>query len=423
MSWNLLRGKLNRDMVWSMGGLAIFAVAGFCLNALIGRFYGAAALGLFNLVLALYLILAQVCVGGMYFSVLRYASEYAEDKEALGEILVNALVVALGVSLVICGGVFVLRHSIGGFFASPDLALGLLCILPGLVVFALNKIYAALVNSMRHMRFLALVTALRGGLIVSFAYAFYRADLAASLLPLALSGAEVVLFLLFTAFVFGPAGVPISRFGRAWLDRHLRFGWRVFLSGFLIDVNPRIDLLMLAYFSGDRAVGIYSMAAMIAEGLYQLPVVVQLNINPIIARLGVVGQLSELRRMVWRANVLLVPAMLVVISILALGYEELILFLTDDFAFVEGQLSCGILGLGIALSSGYIAFSMLLSQCGYPGRYTAFLGLHVCTNIALNALLIPLLGMEGAAVASSVALLLSILYLKLFTWRTLKVWV
>ena len=74
-------------------------MAGFCLNALIGRFYGAAALGLFNLVLALYLILAQVCVGGMYFSVLRYASEYAEDKEALGEILVNALVVALGVSL------------------------------------------------------------------------------------------------------------------------------------------------------------------------------------------------------------------------------------------------------------------------------------------------------------------------------------
>ena len=423
MSERLFGGKLNSDMVWSMGGLAIFAAAGFCLNALVGRFYGAAALGLFNQVLALYLVLAQVCVGGMYFSVLRYASEYADDKEALGDILVSALAVALGVSLLTCAGVFVSRRSIGDLFNSPDLAVGLLCILPGLVVFAFNKIYAALVNAMRHMRFLALVNALRGGLIVSFAYAFYRADLAAPLLPLVLSGAEGVLFLLFTAFVFGRAGVPISRCGRAWLDRHLRFGWRAFLSGFLLDVNPRIDLLMLAYFSGDRAVGIYSMAAMIAEGLYQLPVVVQLNINPTISRLGAAGRLSELRGMVWRTNVLLVPGMLVVISVLALGYGELMLLLTGDSAFVEGQFSCGVLGLGIALSSGYIAFSMLLSQCGYPGRYTAFLGLHVCTNIALNALLIPLLGIEGAAVASSAALLLSILYLKLFTWRTLKVWV
>ena len=423
MSEHLLRGKLNRDMVWSMGGLAVFAVAGFCLNTLIGRFYGAAALGLFNQVLALYLILAQVCVGGMYFSVLRYASEYAEDREALGDIVLSALVVALAVSVVTCGGVFALRHSIGELFGSPDMAIGLLCILPGLVVFACNKIYAALVNAMRHMRFLALINALRGGLIVSFAYAFYRADLAAPLLPLVLTGAEGVLFLLFTAFVFGRAGVPLSRIGRAWLDRHMRFGWRAFLSGFLLDVNPRIDLLMLAYFSGDKAVGIYSMAAMIAEGLYQLPVVVQLNINPLIARLGAAGQLSELRRMVWRTNVLLVPAMLAVISILTLGYGELMLFLTDDPTFVEGQFSCGILGLGIALSSGYIAYSMLLSQCGYPGSYTAFLGLHVSTNIALNALLIPLFGMEGAAVASSAALLLSILYLKLFAWRTLKVWV
>ena len=421
MNEGRLRGKLNSDLVWSIAGLALFAVAGFGLNSLIGRYYGAAILGYFNLVLALYLILAQVCVGGMYFSVLRFASECAEDAETLGQILVSALAVAMAASLATCGALFVLRHPISAFFDSPDMALGLLCILPGLVAFACNKVFAALVNGMRHMRFLALTNAARGGLIVAAAWAIYRAGLTPALLPLALTAAELGVLALFAVFAYGRAGVPFSRLSRVWLERQLRFARGAFLSGFLLDINPRVDLLMLGYFMGDRAVGIYSMAAMIAEGVYQLPVVVQLNVNPLIARFAKAGAWGQLQQLARRTHLLLVPAMVCVTAALVLVYGQLMSLLTDDPVFVSGQTSCAILVSAIALASGYIAFSMALSQCGYPGCYTVFLGFQIGTNIALNTALIPSYGIEGAAVASGAATLLSALYLRLMVRRTLGV--
>ena len=52
----------------------------------------------------------------------------------------------------------------------------------------------------------------------------------------------------------------------------------------LIELNTRVDIIMIGIFMSDEKVGIYSFAALFAEGFYQLLIVLQNILNPIMAR-------------------------------------------------------------------------------------------------------------------------------------------
>ena len=51
----------------------------------------------------------------------------------------------------------------------------------------------------------------------------------------------------------------------------------------LIELNTKVDILMIGFFMGDYNVGIYSFAALFGEGFYQLLIVLQNVLNPFIA--------------------------------------------------------------------------------------------------------------------------------------------
>ena len=70
-----------------------------------------------------------------------------------------------------------------------------------------------------------------------------------------------------------------------WSKIHLNYGIRCILSGVFIELNSRVDILMLGFFLSDYEVGIYSFSALFAEGFFQVLIVLQNNYNPILSRL------------------------------------------------------------------------------------------------------------------------------------------
>jgi O-antigen/teichoic acid export membrane protein len=56
---------------------------------------------------------------------------------------------------------------------------------------------------------------------------------------------------------------------------------------------------------------------------------------------------------------------------------------------------------GIVLASGYRPFIGMLMQGGRPGTYTVLIAGSVIGNVILNACLIPVLGIYGAATATA----------------------
>ena len=63
------------------------------------------------------------------------------------------------------------------------------------------------------------------------------------------------------------------------------------------------------------------------------------------------------------------------------------------------------------LASPWLAFNQVLLMASRPGWHTIFVLLVVGLNFAGNILLIPHMGMEGAATATAVTLVLSMILL------------
>ena len=78
-----------------------------------------------------------------------------------------------------------------------------------------------------------------------------------------------------------------------------------------------------------------------------------------------------------------------------------------------------ILAVGLATYAAFVPLDFVLLQAGLPGRQSLLMALNVAINVSLNLLLVPPLGIQGAALATACAWLLSGVTLNLASWRWL----
>ena len=193
------------------------------------------------------------------------------------------------------------------------------------------------------------------------------------------------------------------------------FGSKAVIGNALADINTRVDVLILGIFTTDKIVGIYSFAAMLWDGFNQLAIVVRTNVNPIITRYRFYKKPHEFKEVINKGKKLAYK-FLIPIGIVAILFYPLILFgfrFKAEFAeLFHGWAVFAILISGSMISAGYLPFQMILNQIGHPGHQTLFLFFFFITNVILNIIMIPILGMYGAAVATALSFISQIFYLK-----------
>jgi len=399
-----LRQKFNVDVLWNVASLAVLGVAGVVINGVIAVSQGAAALGIFNQVFAAYIMLSQIAVGGIHFSVLKEVSHHQDDRQRCADITISALVLGTGIAVVVCAIAYLLRHWVGSLLDSPGVAEGLALAVPGLLFFSLNKILLNVLNGLSFMRAFAVFQALRYLFILAAVWAIVWAGWPAERLALSLTVSEVLLLLLLLAYL-SLAVFPLKLSSRVqrWFGAHLSYGFRGFFSGLLTEMNTRVDVLLLGYFCDDAAVGVYSFAAILAEGFAQLPLVVRRNMDPIIGRYFAEHDRKRMEEIAHRVKKVTYLAMgLVAVAAVGLYPVGLKMILAEP-AFASSSVVFAILMAGIAVNSGYRPFLGIMLQGGRPGAHTFFVSAIVLSNAILNILLIPLLGVYGSAVATATA--------------------
>jgi O-antigen/teichoic acid export membrane protein len=215
--------------------------------------------------------------------------------------------------------------------------------------------------------------------------------------------------------LFGLAGD--GRF-RPWLGRHLRFGSKALVNGFLAESYVRVDILMLGMFASDSVVGIYSFAALFIEGLYQIPVVIRTLANPVLVELLIVGNRPAVARFARRTAALSLGAFAAAAGSVILIYPHLAPFFPPPLVADSWSLLL-ILAAGLLLYSAFVPLDQALLQGGLPGRQSLLMTCNVLANVLLNLALIPALGAVGAAVATALAYAISALTVNLAAWRWL----
>ena len=296
----------------------------------------------------------------------------------------------------------------------------MLWVAPGLFCFAVNKILLGVVNGLRRMRAFAIYTSLRYILIGVGLLLAYAADLDGEQLPVIWTFAEGVLLLVLVVELVATVSLRACAGWRAEAARHLDFGTRGVGATLASEINSKLDVWMLGNYVGNAQVGIYSLAAAIYEGVAQLAVVVQNNLNPVIAqRLGE-HDAAAVEDLVRRTRRWFVPAVVGACVVGAALYPIVIPLLTGDDTFAEGSRSFAIMMAGIALSSPYLPFIQILLMAAKPGWYTAYVLATALINLVACVVLIPPLGLEGAAIATSISLVASALLLRWFARRKVQ---
>jgi O-antigen/teichoic acid export membrane protein len=410
-------GKFRRDVAWNFASLAVLGVSGIALQALIGRHYGAATLGVFNQVLAAYILFSQAAAGGINLSALRAIAEDASDRARISSIVAGATLPVLALAAVFSLAFYLSRGLAADVLESPDVALGIAAATPGLFFFALNKLLLGVVNGVQRMRAYAVYQAARYLLILAgLGIAFLR-SVPGPRLAFVFSFAEILLFLALVVEVAFLVSWPRTRDWVAWSWRHLAYGMKSAVSGMLLELNSRIDVLMIGYFLSDALVGIYSFASMLAEGLFQLLVVLQTNYNPLLARGLAERALERLAQTVRRGRNWTYAGMAGVGVVAVAVYPIAVRLLAGEGEFAESRIPFALLMGGIVAISGYYPFHQTLLMADLPAWHTLLMSGTVGCNVLFNALLIPRLGIAGAALATGLALAASVVLLKLLVRR------
>lgn len=177
--------------------------------------------------------------------------------------------------------------------------------------------------------------------------------------------------------------------------------WPLILSGVAIMVYLRIDQVMLGELADDKAVGLYSAVVKLSEGWYFIPAVIASSVFPSILSVKKRGedqyhlQLSKLFKLV-----VVISYLVSILTSLSSG-TLILLLLGGEYTNAEMVLSIHVWSL-IFVSVGMIRdlwmtaenLIMILFQ-------TKVLG--AILNIVMNFFLIPIYGIEGAAIATLVS--------------------
>jgi len=191
-----------------------------------------------------------------------------------------------------------------------------------------------------------------------------------------------------------------------WKGFDLRFiiksyslGWRVFLSGLFITLLIRFDVIIIRHYKGFADLGIYSVAANIVDML-------QLAANLVGSLLLVkLSDISDTKKQ-WELLQKIFFFFFILLGCANLGFvivgKPLLTFMYGrDFTNVY-YVYLWLIPASFGLSFGSL-FNTYLWSKGFPWMSVLLPLLALILNIGLNFALIPIMGIYGAALATSIS--------------------
>ncbi len=393
-----------------IAGQAGFSFAGFLFgqtvrfgyNLVVARLLGVDALGTYALAIAVIQIAEVVAVAGLDSGLLRFVSLYSGDtlrqKAVIGSALKTSIALSLFVALLLLLFSAPIASQLNG---SRLLQLTLCCYAAAIPFNVATLLFGHAMQSFRQLKPKIIATQVLSPLfllLLTILFRYTAGQDSALFLPFALAGAGAFFWIrsqLFTISGVLPSDILYARPDKAMLAYALPF----MAVSLLSMMSHWLDVMMLGMLTDTATVGLYHPAARTA-GLIRSVLLAFTGIAaPMIAELHTGRQnaeIGQIYKMVtrWIVTVVLPPAILfmvlpeLVLSVFGARFADggavaLLLLTAASFLQATFGLSATVLAM-----TGHARLSLL--------NALAALGLQV----VLNLLLIPRMGLNGAALAT-----------------------
>lgn len=205
----------------------------------------------------------------------------------------------------------------------------------------------------------------------------------------------------------------ISRPSLVYLSHCFKLGKRAAISSWLGFLHTRADQYLVNWICGPVALVFYGIAVSLCELLTRIPGMMGQVIFPIVAAE------NEARSAVRKTLRYSVGVMIFVglISVPMLAFSDRIITMLYGENFASSVPAFRILLPAAVFMSGVRIIDNHLSGIGYPMIKVIALIISIAVNIAANLMLLPHIGIMGAALASSISYLVWLYIIFAHLWR------
>jgi O-antigen/teichoic acid export membrane protein len=174
------------------------------------------------------------------------------------------------------------------------------------------------------------------------------------------------------------------------------------ITGFQL-VLQKADIVTIGILKGDEAVGIYNAAVQTATMVSFVFAAVNTVAGPMIASLHTKGDSQGLQNFISvAANWMFWPSLVIAVICILWGKYILSLF---GIEFVNARIPLCILAIGHLSNTIFGPVNYLMSLTGHQDFSAKVFGISALLNIVLNITLIPICGLNGAALATMLTLM------------------
>lgn len=394
---------------------------GFALNLIIARYYGARELGVYSIVSSLFAITLILGVLGINTSILRllpeqiakysYNSAYFLFWKVFKIVLISSLIVAIGVytfSWEIAEGLFhktylyplfLLAAFIITFQAIGNLSIASIRALKNIKLYAFFQIF----NPVVQITVLILLTV--------FLYQEFNA--AYALMVSYVLTAIVALYALKKLFAQKRISTDVVSTMRS--KTIVAISLPMMITTVMSFIVAQTDILMLGAMGSTESVGIYAIAMKLALLTSFVLASVNIVLAPKISELYYSHKHDELQSVVQKTTKLIALLSLPVVVVLMVFGELILSFFGAEFVIGYMALILLLIGQIFSVFSGSAEF--FLNMTGHQKELNIITVLCAILNIVLNYFFIPIYGIEGAASASMISLILmkivTLVYIKM----------
>jgi len=233
---------------------------------------------------------------------------------------------------------------------------------------------------------------------------WYGAELVHFAIAYALDHAAIALMLVLINFKKGNMRF-VGQFEAALVKPLLKSAWPMVLSAVSATLYMRTDQLMIKNMLNLHDLGLYAAAVKIYEGWIVIPYVISISLLPAIVKLKSKSIARYEKSMVMLFSLMFWGSACVALVATFLGDQ--VILLTFGPEYLGSAAVLGIVMWAAAFASLGSITARYLTVEGMESKIAirTFIGLVI--NILLNLLLIPVHGIEGAAIATLVTMFIS----------------
>jgi len=397
--------KFVFDAGWVFISQIFLIITGFLLNVIIGRSLDASAFGLFTMTFTIYTIISLFGSLGIPSAIVRFVATYKEDKEKMNVFVSCGVINSLLVGIFICIMVFIFSDTFAKIFNMPKLSELIKIASFGLPFLMLNNVLIGIFNGLREMKSYAFRNIIRSILllVLTVLLLYIEQDVQGAVLALVLSEIFTSLLLIVKIKDINIFNFTFYNF-LSTTKELIKFGSQLFLANIIWVTNTYVDTLLVGYFLTDKDVGIYAVAVAIARVLRMLSGVVSTVTYPAISEYhskGVKDSIEALINEVMRYMLAFLSLIGLFVIIFA---SDIILILFKKSEYLPATVPLQILVFGTIFFGAVGAVGSAFSGVGRPDIAWKISLVDLTVNITLDVILIPILGISGAAIGTTVSL-------------------